>query len=165
MLRVSLVFVAIVALNLVVKSEGKAFFFPFAFHFKHEHTNNGLQKTLTYASPFTGQTYSINWNTDWMFQHNGAQSNEITTTSTTTTVKPKLLRHVGHKDIHLKWELNYNKGVGTTTSTTSTSTTTTTTEEPPKIQEENIDTRLDALDGDIKTDDKSNDIDPTTKLE
>lgn len=120
---------------------------------------------MTYASPFTGKTYSIDWNNSWMFQH---ESNvESTVTTSTTTVKPKPLSHVGHKDIHLKWELNFNKGLDTTTpvTTTSTTTTTTTTEKPTKIQEEDIDKRSDAFEDDIQTDDKSNDIDPTSSHE
>ncbi|CAO1349368.1 unnamed protein product [Diamesa hyperborea] len=172
MLRVSLVFVAIVAVNLIVKCDGKAFFFPFAFHFKREHTNDGLQKTLTYASPFTGKTYKLGWDSNWMFKH-GSNVDSTNVTTSTTTVKPKILSHVGPKDIHVKWEWNFNKGLDTTTtiapSTTTTtrsttSTTTTTTEKPVKIQEEDFDQR-DAFEDGIQTDDKSNDIDPTSSHE
>lgn len=123
---------------------------------------------MTYSSPFTGKTYFIDWNSNWMFQHEGAGSNvESTVTTSTTTVKPILLSHVGPKDIHVKWEWSYNKGMDTTTTTTtkSSSTTSTTSTEPSKIKEENIDTRSDAFTDDIQNDDKSNDIDPTASLE
>lgn len=126
---------------------------------------------MTYASPFTGKTYSFDWNNNWMFQHGNIFDSTVVTTST-TTVKPKLLSHVGPKDIHIKWEWNFNKGLDTTTTTvasttttTTSTTTTTTTEKPVKIQEEDIDKRSDAFEDDIQTDDKSNDIDPTSSHE
>lgn len=129
---------------------------------------------MTYASPFTGKTYNFDWNNNWMFQH-GSNVDSSAVTTSTTTVKPKLLSHVGPKDIHVKWEWNFNKGLDTTTTlasttttttTTSTSTTTTTTtEKPVKIQEEDIDQRSDAFEDDIQNNDKSNDIDPTSSHE